>query len=76
MEPKFFIGQNVVVVKSVAFIFENITIRGGEVGQVVEYDFFSIDPFGDYTVDYIVKIGSRTLFFYSDELAPYPIMES
>ena len=75
MEPRFFIGQNVVVTKSVIFLFENLTIRAGEVGQVVEYDLFSLDPFGEYLIDYIVKIGQRTLFFYSEELAPYPTVE-
>ena len=72
MEPKFLIGQNVVVVKQIAFLFDNTIVRAGEVGQVVEYDYFIISPDDDLKIDYIVKIGNRTLFFYEDELAPYP----
>lgn len=75
MEPKFFIGQNVVVVKSVVFLFENITIRAGEIGRVIEYDYFSMFPYDEYMIDYIVQVGKRTLFFYSEELAPYPTIE-
>ena len=54
MEPKFLIGQNVVVVKQIAFLFDNTIVRAGEVGQVVEYDYFIISPDDDLKIDYIV----------------------
>ena len=72
MEPKFFIGQHVVVTRSVAFIFDEVVVRAGEVGVVVEYDFFITSPNDPLMIDYIVKIGNRTLFFFDNELAPYP----
>jgi len=72
MEPKFAIGQYVVVTKAVSFLFDSAVIRAGEVGVVVEYDYFVISPDAPLMIDYIVKIGNRTLFFYEDELASYP----
>ena len=72
MEPKFSIGQVVVVIKTVSFLFDNAVVRSGEVGTVVEYDYFITSPEAPLMIDYIVKVGDRTLFFYEDELAPYP----
>jgi hypothetical protein len=72
MEPKFSIGQVVVVVKTVSFLFDDAVVRAGEVGVVMEYDYFVISPDAPLMIDYIVKVGDRTLFFYEDELSPYP----
>ncbi len=72
MDPKFPIGQAVVVVRSIPFLFDDIVIRSGEIGVVVEHDYFIVSPTAPLVIDYIVKIGTRTLFFYEDELAPYP----
>tara|TARA_B100000989_G_C19415120_1_gene416109 strand:- start:99 stop:323 length:225 start_codon:yes stop_codon:yes gene_type:complete len=72
MEPKFSIGQVVVVVKTVTFLFDHTVVRAGEVGTVMEYDYFIVAPDTPFMIDYIVKVGDRTLFFYEDELAPYP----
>ena len=72
MEPKFLIGQHVVITRSVAFLFDGVVIRAGEIGVVVEYDCFVVSPEQTPLIDYIIKVGDRTLFFYEDELAPYP----
>ena len=61
-----------VVTKQIVFLFDEAIVRSGEVGQVVEYDYFIVSPDEPLKIDYIVKIGNRTLFFYEDELAPYP----
>ncbi len=75
MKPKFFVGQNVVITKSVVFLFEDITIRAGEIGRVVELDYFVLAPGDEPMIDYVVKVGERTLFFYAFELAAYPTLE-
>ena len=61
-----------VIVRSVPFLFDDIVVRSGEIGEVIEYDYFIISPDKPLVIDYIVKVGTKTLFFYEDELAPYP----
>tara|TARA_Y100001970_G_C14255091_1_gene874698 strand:- start:362 stop:592 length:231 start_codon:yes stop_codon:yes gene_type:complete len=72
MKPKFSIGQTVVVVKSVVFHLDNHITRSGEIGTILEIDIVKVDNCGTVIYDYIVMIADRTLFFYEDELAPYP----
>lgn len=72
MEPIFSIGQLVVITKTVTFLFDEAIIRAGEIGKVVEYDYFIISPEEPMKIDYIVQVGNKTLFFYEDELMPYP----
>ena len=72
MEPIFSIGQTVVITKTVTFLFDSTVIRSGEIGKVVEYDYLIISPDDPMQIDYIVQVGNKTLFFYEDELAPYP----
>lgn len=64
-----------VITKNVTFLFEDVVVRAGEVGEVVEHDFFVLAPDDEPMIDYIVKVGTRTLFFYVFELAPYPTLE-
>ena len=72
MEPKFIKGQYVSVKKAVWFMFHNFSIRPGEVGKVLEVDIFMLDISGNFAYDYIVMIRNKPLFFYEEELEPYP----
>ena len=72
MEPKFQLGQCVVIIKEVYFMFHNYTIRPGEVGKVVEIDIHLLNIHGDVVYDYIVLIRDKPMFFYEDELSGYP----
>tara|TARA_R100000008_G_C3565045_1_gene158614 strand:- start:104 stop:337 length:234 start_codon:yes stop_codon:yes gene_type:complete len=72
MESKFSIGQYVVIKKGVYFHSGNEKFRSGEVGQVVEVDLYYIDGIPTAVHDYIIKIRGLFMFFYEEELAPYP----
>ena len=71
MEPKFKVGDSVMV-RKVYFMFHDSTIRRGEVGQVVEVDMHLVNVLGEYVYDYIVMIRGVPLFFYEDEIQKYP----
>ena len=76
MEPKFKEGQIVVIKKGVYFMFDKLTIRAGEIGKILEIDVFLLDTKGNVAYDYVVVVRDKPLFFYEDELAPYPSQES
>ena len=72
MEPKFKVGDSVMVRKEVYFMFHDFTIRRGEVGHVIEVDMHLINVFGECVYDYIVLMRGVPLFFYEDEIEKYP----
>ena len=76
MSPKYSIGQLIVVVKSIFFYLDNCVVRSGEIGIILDIDSISIDCGGTIVHDYIVLIQGKQLFFYEEEMAPYPNEET
>jgi len=75
MEPKYSHGQSVMILKSVYFHEEELVVRSGEIGMVMEIEFVTVDDDGSVVYDYIVRIGDKILFFFEEELASYPNRE-